>query len=159
MPTQGPSSWLCNSMDGTCSFPMLEWILKMASPIPLGLGIKPDTRIPNPKNPNPNPNNPNSKNPNYNLGSNFRYPKLFRKFRVKQTGTRSTRITRTSIYSVYFRNKKSSTPAFHTQQCSTPQLAAGRRCFPSSSSLGARMLARSTTRMLLPATRYTQERS
>jgi hypothetical protein len=122
----------------------------------LGLGKKPDTRNPNPKNPNPNPN---SKNPNYNLGSNFRYPKLFRKFRVKQTGTRSTRITRTSIYSVYFRNKKSSTPAFHTQQCSTPQLAAGRRCFPSSSSLGARMLARSTTRMLLPATRYTQERS
>lgn len=121
----------------------------------VAMGKKPDTRNPNPKN----PNNLNSKNPNYNLGSNFRYPKLFRKFRVKQTGTRSTRITRTSIYSVYFRNKKSSTPAFHTQQCSTPQLAAGRRCFPSSSSLGARMLARSTTRMLLPATRYTQERS
>jgi hypothetical protein len=111
-----------------------------------GLSRKPDIRNSNPKNPNPN----------YNLDSNFRYPKLFMKFRVKQTGTR---ITRTSIYSVYFRNKKSSTPAIHTQQCSTPQLAAARRCFPSSSSLGARMLARSTTRMLLPTTRYTQERS
>jgi hypothetical protein len=50
---------------------------------PLGLGRKPDTRIPNPKNPNPNPKNPNPKNPKRNLGRNSRYPKFYRKIRVQ----------------------------------------------------------------------------
>jgi hypothetical protein len=54
----------------------------------IGLGIKPDTRIPNPKNPNPNPISPNPKSPKSNLGRTSRYPKFYSKFRFQISGTR-----------------------------------------------------------------------
>jgi hypothetical protein len=59
-----------------------------AARLHLGLGIKPDTRIPNPKNPNLNLISPNSKNLKSNLGITSRYPKFYSKFRVQLTGTR-----------------------------------------------------------------------
>jgi hypothetical protein len=54
----------------------------------VGLGIKPDTRIPNPKNPNPNPISPNPKRPKSNLGRTSWYPKFYSKFRFQLSGTR-----------------------------------------------------------------------
>jgi len=71
------------------------------------VGKIPETRKPNPKNPSPSPKNPNPKNPNPNSGSNPRYPKLLRVIRVPDHGTRTTRITRTTLSPSIFRDQPS----------------------------------------------------
>jgi hypothetical protein len=58
----------------------------------VGLGKKPVTRNPNPEYPNPNPKYPKPEFCSGISGSNMQNPKLFR---VSQSGTRNTRITRT----------------------------------------------------------------
>jgi hypothetical protein len=60
----------------------------------LGLGIKPETRTPNPYNQNPYPYSPNPFNPNPTTGWHPRYPKLLWVVRVCTPGTRTTRKTR-----------------------------------------------------------------
>jgi hypothetical protein len=72
------------------------------------VGIKPETRAPNPKNPDPNPYYPKPEKTGAKSGGNSQNPNYVRAIRVWASGTRKARLTR--VCAKFYRNMLAQQP-------------------------------------------------